>query len=175
MDIIPTSLSIGLLSNIICTIGRHCLIQFTIASKLDYMFKRSYKPNYFISTHRIAFRIVIQVETPNKNHIQMAYSKPKTSFGIDQILDETDSSLTASNPTQCVDYIPRMSSNGIVHHHQHDPVFDPYSFNIHSSSNFASSMVAPPQPPPPLPPPQFLPPAYHVDQYPSVFQKGQHI
>lgn len=93
----------------------------------------------------------------------MAHSKAKTSFGIEQILNEPKSysNLVASNPTQFNELLPRTSNNGIA---QHESAFDPYLFNSHSSSYFS----------PHVPPPSLFPPVYHVDQYPSVFQKGQH-
>lgn len=84
----------------------------------------------------------------------MAHSKAKTSFGIEQILNEPKSysNFVAS------DFLPR--TNGIV---QHETAFDPYLFNGHSSSYFSAH----------VPPPSLFPPVYHADQYPSVFQKGQ--
>lgn len=92
----------------------------------------------------------------------MAYSKPKPAFGIDQILNETHSSpnLLVSHPAQLAEPPPRASSYGIAHH---EPMFDPYTLNMHPPSYFPAN----------IPPPYFSPTCHHVaDQYPPAIHKG---
>lgn len=93
----------------------------------------------------------------------MAYSKSKPAFGIDQILTETQlpPSLIVSSPAQVSDLATRIPSYG---HGYHEPIFDPYTINLHPASYFPASI-----------PPTYFPPAYHhvTDQYPmSTVQKG---